>query len=164
MTSDLEFARRIALRLLDSRSRSEAELRTKLAAKGVPQEQIDELLGRFREVGLVDDAAYAKALARTRREVNRQGRGRIQQELQRQGLSPEDAEAGLAELDQDGELEAARAFAERRARSLSGLEPHVAKRRLLGALQRRGFSVGVAMQVAREVLSVDDWDDAPDPL
>ena len=66
MTSDLshdeqlEFARQIALRLLDSRSRSEAELWDRLTSRGVPDEICQELIGRFRDVGLVDDAAFAK--------------------------------------------------------------------------------------------------------
>ena len=93
MTSDLshdeqlEFARQIALRLLDSRSRSEAELWDRLTSRGVPDEICQELIGRFRDVGLVDDAAFADALTQTCVQVNRYGATRIRAELRRRGVA-----------------------------------------------------------------------------
>ena len=75
-------------------------------------------------------------------------------------MPDEQAQAALDELDDDAELDAARAVAQRKLRSLSGLEPHVAKRRLAGALARRGFGPGTVMQVTNETLvdlGDDDW-------
>lgn len=152
MTSDLEFARRIALRLLETRSRSEAELRTKLAARAVPEDLIDQLVERFTEVGLIDDAAFARALVRTRSEIDRQGRVRIRMELRRRGVSDEIAEAALAELERDDELTTALVFAEKRLRGMRGLAPVVVRRRLHAALARRGFSQGVCLMVMSSVL------------
>ncbi|MDO5083120.1 regulatory protein RecX [Arachnia propionica] len=163
MTSDLEFARRIALRLLETRSRSEAELRDKLAARKVPPELVDELMTRFKEVGLVDDAAFARSLVRTRGEINRHGRSRIRRELQRRGIDPVEAESALDELETEEEAAHALAFATRRLRTLRGLEPHVVRRRLHGALARRGFSVGVCMEVVSQLLE-DAGEDQPDLL
>ena len=67
----LEIARGIALRLLDARSWSEAELRDRLALRGIPEDVSGELTERFREVGLLDDAAFAEALTQTRVQVDR---------------------------------------------------------------------------------------------
>lgn len=163
LTADLEFARRIALRLLETRSRSEAELRERLAAKAVPPELIDQLVARFKEVGLIDDAAFARALVRTRGEVNRQGSSRIRMELRRRGIDEEEAAAALAEVDPEEEIANARAFAARRLRTLGGVEPKVARRRLYGALARRGFSGRVCGQVVAELLG-DHPEDPTDPL
>ncbi|MDO5067397.1 MAG: regulatory protein RecX [Propionibacteriaceae bacterium] len=162
MTSDLEFARRIALRMIETRSRSEAELREKLAAKAVPPELIDELMSRFTEVGLIDDEAYARALVRTRGEVNRHGYSRIRRELQQRGVDADLAEAALAELEPEQELSNAMAFATRRMRTLRGLEPHVIRRRLHGALARRGFNGGICTRVVEELLA-GDGEDHPGP-
>lgn len=156
MTSDLEFARRIALRLLETRSRSEAELRDRLEAKAVPPELIDEVMTRFKEVGLIDDAAFARALVQTRGEVNRHGRSRIRRELRQRGVDEAAVETALAELPPETEVEHAMAFATRRLRTMRGLEPHVIRRRLHAALARRGFSGSVSMVVVEQLSGAEE--------
>lgn len=158
--SDLEFARNIALNLVSIRPRSEAELRTALAKKQVPDTVIDELCGRFTEVGLLDDAQFASMLATSRVEFSHHGKRRIRQELRRKGIDDDQAQAVLDEITPEEEVAAARAVAQRKLRSLSNLEPQVAKRRLAGALARRGFSPEIVMRVTRETLvdlRDDDW-------
>ena len=147
----LEFARRIALRLLDARSRSEAELRSRLASRGVPEDVSEELMERFREVGLLDDAAFADALTQTRVQVDRHGVTRIRAELRRRGVDEDVAAEALSRVGQEEQLEAARAFAQRRARTLAGLDSRVARRRLAGALGRRGFGGAVVSLVVDEI-------------
>src|SRR5690606_25077958 len=61
-----EVARTIALRLLSAAPRSRAQLAEKLAARDVPEDVAGALLDRYEEVGLLDDAAYADMLVRTR--------------------------------------------------------------------------------------------------
>lgn len=150
--SDIEFARKIALDLLSIRPRSEAELRTALGKKQVPDDVIDELCTRFTEVGLLDDAAFAATLVSSRSGFSRRGKYRIRQELREKGVDEEVADEALAAVTEEEELEAARAVAAKKARTLEGLEQHVAQRRLAGTLARRGFSQGVVMQVVRETL------------
>lgn len=150
--SDLEFARKIALDLLSVRPRSEAELRERLAKRNVPDEIVDELCERFKEVGLLDDAAFAATLAASRSKFSGRGRRRIREELRQKGVDAETAEEALAEISPDDELAAAREVATKRARSMASLEPHVARRRLAGVLARRGFSSSVVMQVVEETL------------
>lgn len=145
MTSDLshdeqlEFARQIALRLLDSRSRSEAELWDRLTSRGVPDEICQELIGRFRDVGLVDDAAFADALTQTCVQVNRYGATRIRAELRRRGVAEDVVAEALGQVGYEEELEAALAFARRRSHRLAGLDPQVA-RVVLPRLWRAGGS------------------------
>ncbi len=164
MTSDptgaepLEFARRIALRLLEARSRSEAELRSKLVSRNVPEHTVEELIRRFREVGLVDDEAFAAALVQTRVHVDRHGTSRIRAELLRRGISDEVASSALAKIQAQEELSAARTVALRRVRGLRDLEPHVARRRLYGALGRRGFTTSVISKVVHETLGEAEVD------
>ncbi len=53
-------ARKILLDQLTGQPRSRSELATKLARKQVPAEVAERMLDRFEEVGLVDDAAFAR--------------------------------------------------------------------------------------------------------
>lgn len=155
MTSEdpqLAIARRIALQQLESRQRSEAELRKALTKRGTPEHIVDQIIDRFIEVGLINDHEFAQALTSTRLAVQRRGALRIEQELRSKGIRQEIISQALVNIDDEHERDAALAFAKRRARSLQHLEPHVARRRLLGALARRGFSPQVVRQVTNEVL------------
>lgn len=154
----MEFARRLALRLLDTRSRSEAEVRARLASRGVPEDISEELIERFREVGLLNDTAFAEALVRTRIQVDRHGITRIRAELRRRGVTEEVASEALSRVGLEEELDAARAFAQRRVRVLGELDSRVARRRLLWALGRRGFRRSVVSLVVDEVLGDVDPD------
>lgn len=149
-------ARRIALKQLESRARTEAELRRALARRDTPEEVADELISRFKEVGLIDDAAYARALTNTRLDVQRRGAMRIRQELRNKGIDDELIQDSLAEIDPEDELAAAEAFARKKMRSYQGLEPPVVKRRLYGALARRGFGPETVRRAAEAALTDEE--------
>ena len=151
----LEVARTIALDLLTARQRSIKELRDAMAKRNVPADVADEVLERFGEVGLVDDSAFAASLVASRSRYSQRGRARIRQELQAKGVDRDIAADALEALDPGEELESARAVAAKRARSLAGLEPQVARRRLAGVLARRGFPSDVVTRVLGEVLGSD---------
>src|SRR4051812_38184864 len=55
-----EVARRIVLRKLSARARTRAERERGLTSKAVPAEAAETVLDRMGEVGLVDDAAFAR--------------------------------------------------------------------------------------------------------
>jgi regulatory protein len=63
--------------MLSRRALSEGEIRFRLAAKGFSETQAALVLGRLRELGLVDDRALCANLARTYRDVRRYGPRRI---------------------------------------------------------------------------------------
>lgn len=152
----MEVARKIALDLLAVRQRSEHELRVAMAKRNVPADVADEIVQRFVEVGLIDDAAFTEALVASRAGYGHRGRARIRQELQLKGIDREVADEALAGLDPQVERQAALELAERKARPMERLEPHVARRRLAGVLARRGFDVAVVASVVAEVLGRSD--------
>lgn len=151
----LEFARNIALNLLEVRMRSTSELRQALARKNVPADIAEDLVERFTRVGLLNDAEFARAFVATREKVNRHGVVRIRQDLRAKGIDDELAQAVLAELDPDSQVEAARTFASKKMRSLARVDQATATRRLYGALARRGFPSSLVAQVVRETLATD---------
>ncbi|WP_372435115.1 regulatory protein RecX [Oceanitalea stevensii] len=152
------------LRQLAAAPRSRAQLAEKLAAKDVPDEIAEQLLDRFEEVGLVDDAAYAEMLVRTRHGERGLARRALAHELRLKGVSPEVAEQALEQIDDDDELTAARDLALRKARASRGLDHDKRRRRLAGMLARKGYSPGVAMRAVDEALAADGEEPAGEPL
>jgi len=156
-------AREIALRQLTVRQRTRAELQAALARRNVPEEAACEVLDRFTEVGLLDDAAFARDwVAGGGRRLR--GRRVLARELASKGVAPELIEDALAATDPQHDLEVALALARRRLRSMNGLDRQVRLRRLCAALERRGFPRGVIVDVVRQVLDEDAGDDAPGDL
>lgn len=153
-------AREIALRLLDARARSRAELAQAMARKGVPEAIADEVLDRFEEVGLVDDAQFASLWVEGQQRRMKSGRA-LKQELRAKGVDAEVIDEALASADDDADHEAALALSRKKLRSMGGLEHQVRYRRLAGALARRGFSAGLCHRVLSECLeeAADDLDE-----
>lgn len=136
-----------ALRLLGYRPRAEQELRERLARRGFPEEAVEAALARLREYGYVDDAAFARAWVEGR--TGARGRRLLLHELRAKGVDPEVAARTLADVPDD--LETARGLAEKKARTLHGLDARTFRQRLGAYLQRRGFAAEVIATVVREL-------------
>ena len=145
-------ARKILLDQLTGQARSRSELAGKLAKKGVPADVAGRLLDRFEEVGLVDDAAFARDWVQSRQASRGLARRALAQELRRKGIDDQVAREALAEVDPHDEVESARELVRRKLRSVASLDRQVAVRRLSGMLARKGYSPGVALRVVREEL------------
>lgn len=130
-----------ALRLLSYRPRSERELRERLARKGFDWRVVRATLARLRELGYVDDAAFARFWTETRQAYRPRSRRLAESELRRRGIGREEVEAATAGISDE---EAAYAAARRQLASLAGLEYARFRERLGGFLTRRGFSYGVS--------------------
>jgi regulatory protein len=147
--------RKILLDQLTGRARSRADLAIKLAQKNVPAEVATRLLDRFEEVGLIDDAAFAREWVAQRQEGRGLARRALAQELRRKGIDDELAREALDTVEDQDEVEAARLLVQRKLRSMRGLDQQVAIRRLVGMLARKGYSSGVSFRVVREELDAD---------
>ncbi|WP_435741595.1 regulatory protein RecX [Nocardioides sp. SYSU DS0663] len=153
-------ARKILLDQLTGQARSRKELADKLAAKDVPVDLATRLLDRFEEVGLVDDAAFARAWVGSRQPGKKLARRALAQELRRKGVDDEVAREALDEIDPAAEEEAARALVRKKLRSLARVDDVTATRRLVGMLARKGYGSGLAFAVVREELSAAGRDEA----
>ena len=145
-------ARKILLDQLTGRARTRHELAAKLAAKGVPDEIAGRLLDRFTEVGLIDDAAFARLWVESRQSGKGLARRALAAELRRKGVADEVAREVLDELEPGGEEEAARALVRKKLRSLQTVDRATATRRLAGMLARKGYPPGLAFAVVRDEL------------
>ncbi len=86
-----------ALRMLDRRDYSRAELKKKLVEKGERAEDADAVVERLAELGVVDDRRYASLVVR---EYAGKGYGerRVRMELQRRGVPRELLDEALTEM------------------------------------------------------------------
>ena len=132
------------------------KLASALRRKGVPDDAAAQVLGRFDEVGLIDDAAFAGQWVRSRHRFRGLGRRAIAQELRRKGVDDEVAAEALAEVDSEAEEARARQLVDKKLRTLRLATPDdraVAARRLVGMLARKGYGAGVAYAVVRAGLA-----------
>lgn len=96
-------AKEKALRLLEFRSHSEKELRDKLLRAGAKAEDLPEIFDFLREYFFINDAEYAKKLARDLQNLNKYGIRRIRDELKSRGIQGEDLENAMLELSDEEE-------------------------------------------------------------
>ncbi|MET0435724.1 MAG: regulatory protein RecX, partial [Cellulomonas sp.] len=155
-------ARAIALRQLTAAPRSRFQLAEAMAKRDVPEDVADRVLDRFTEVGLVDDAAYAEVLVRSRHAERGMSRRALAMELRRKGVDDEVAREALEQVDDADEEQAARALARKKLRATRGLDREVRLRRAYGALGRRGYGGSLVSRVVREELDAEGAD-AADP-
>lgn len=144
-----------ALALLARRDHSCLELRRKLATHGEAAE-IEEVLARLQELGLLSEQRFANARAGSRSQ--RFGDRRIRHDLQQAGVSSvliEEAVTGLAQT----ELERARSVWQKKFGEKVGARPQTAQdyARQARFLSGRGFGADTVRRVLREMP-----DDAPD--
>lgn len=162
MSSSYEAAREAALKILERRRRTRADLARRLKEKGHEPGPILEVCDRMEELGILNDREFARLYLRGRASRPR-GNRLLLQELRAKGVPADTAEEVLLEIgaesvaemgDAEGanpELERARALARLSARKLAGLEPREARGKLFQILARRGFGMDVIERVTREL-------------
>lgn len=149
----VEAAREIVLRRLDRRPAPRAALAGLLERREVDPGVAQEVLDRLEAVGIIDDASYAAALARTRFALKGAARRAIAEELRAKGVGEEHIASALEQVDGAGEQEAALALARRRLAATRGLDPEVRRRRTLAHLGRKGYDAEVSAQALRRALA-----------
>lgn len=137
--SDTRRAQEKALYLLEYRSHSKKELAEKIARTAASKEAAQAAADRMEELGLVDDEAYARELARVLFTRKRYGKMRVKQELRQKGIANELIEELLSEY--DNEDEALENLQEILARKYPDWrEDERTRRRAFAGLQRLGYS------------------------
>jgi len=152
VSDPLGFARQILLRRLEDQPRSRAELAESLAKKNVPDEVATELLDRFEEVGLINDADFARQWVQSRQRTRGLAPRVLAMELRRRGIDDEIISEVLGELDPADARAAAHRLVQKKLRSMASLDDTTRIRRLTSMLARRGYAPQLAFDVVREEL------------
>ena len=137
--------------LLSRRDYSSQELAERLMRDGYRPDVAEGIVGRYQEVGLVDDARYADLFIRSKLSCG-WGRVKIERELGRRGVEPSDV-PGWPEAYLDGQDEVDAAYELACRRRLTGKNDF---QKLVRFLCGRGFPMGVAVDAAKRVLAQDE--------
>src|SRR4051812_22556078 len=135
-------ARGVCLRALTGAPKTRQQLADLLAQKGVPDEAAETVLDRFTEVGLIDDAAFARAWVTSRQAGRGLARRALSAELRAKGVEPEVAAEAVEAVDDDDEREAARRLVERRGGGTRGPGPATGPPRLVRLPPPQGANRG----------------------
>jgi regulatory protein len=153
-------ARQICLRLLSLAPRTRSQLADALHDRGVPDDAAHAVLDRCADVGLSDDAAFARAWAESRHYRRGLAGRALQAELRRRGVDDDQIRDAIDELGPDAEVTTARRLVQQKLASTRGLAPEARIRRLAGMLARKGYPAGLAFRVIREVMEAEGANEA----
>lgn len=137
-----------ALHYLGYRPRSESELKERLKRRGFDGDNVETVLARLKEQGLVDDPAFAQFWKDNRQSFSPRSQWLTRQELRQKGVAKEVIDRVVADIDdEDSAYQAAMS----KARSLSIADYQSFRRRLGEYLKRRGFGYGVINNTLKRV-------------
>ena len=120
-----------------------------MSESGFGSAEIEEVLGRLREAGLVSDANFARAWADNRTTFRPRSHRMVAAELRQKGVADETIEQALSELPDDADL--AYQTAARYARRLDGLDWEDFRKKMSGHLGRKGYTYDVVAEVTRRI-------------
>jgi regulatory protein len=144
-----------ALGLLAFQARSARDLRTRLLRKGEPAANVDAAVERLVANGLLNDADYARQLARSRVLGQGASRRRVQQEMFKHGVARDVGDEAIAEVFEDeavDEGELVERVARKKMRAFAKLDPETRRRRLYAFLARRGYESDAIRRAMAAVL------------
>jgi regulatory protein len=142
-----------AMQFLGRRLHSRSELSRKLMRQEYGEPVVKSVLDQLQQLGYVDDERFARTKALSAAEHKHHGRRRAFGELRRAGVTADVADRALDGVyDATDSVAVARELALKQAPRLRKLDPLVARRRLVGMLQRRGFDYDAIKPVIDEVL------------
>jgi regulatory protein len=131
-----------ALSMLASQARSARDLERRLVRKGEDPIHVRSAIERLGAAGLVDDAVFARQLARSKLLGAGHSTRRLHQELGKRGVARDVADEAVQEVVQDegvDQVSLAEAAARKKLRTLRGVDVATRRRRLYGFLARRGY-------------------------
>jgi regulatory protein len=152
-------AKEDALRLLRYRCRSERELLLRLQAKGFSEATAKSVIARLKKVGLIDDAAFAKAIVQSALDDTKpHARWEVRFKLQRLGIPDDLIDQALSLWTDEVERQMAERYLRRRlslsANSVGRLPTAEEIARAFRAAKQKGFDLD-ALRDALRALHAD---------
>ena len=145
-----------ALRFVSYRSRSEGEVRRRLARR-FSTDDVERAVSYLKERDLLNDLDFAIQWRRDRESHRPRSNRLVRYELLRMGVTRDVVEEAMEGYDEEGNARRAAAMA---AAKLAGLDSAKFREKLSAHLARRGFARGIAMRVVgdlwRELADAND--------
>ncbi|CAK9871357.1 unnamed protein product [Sphagnum jensenii] len=164
-------AKNYSIRLLATAPQTAAKLRLKMASKSISSDIIESTIADLQRCGLQCDLDYAEGFARSRWRAASWGPQRLKLELRKRGVAQDDVEKALHKVFQSQELgnreededeegrwgmtkdasEHLLLQARRQWGRGGNISNEARKRRMIGWLQRRGFSWSVISEILKSL-------------
>lgn len=130
-----KYALSCALKFLSYRMRTESELRKKLKEKEIADEAIDVALGRLKEIGYLDDQAFAELYAQEL--LQKYGQRTAIQKLLQKGVPRDIAQETIGNMEQEEAV--IEGYVVRLKQKYVNEEKMKAKQKIVRALMAKGF-------------------------
>lgn len=145
-----------AVAYLAARARSRREVEQKLLQAGYRPCTVEMVLYKLERENILNDTDFARQWVESR-STHKLGRNRIAMELKRKGISSDEAEAALSEIEDEDQLSGAAELARKAAARIKpGEDPRKAGNRILSMLARRGYSWDVAKEALQQAMENSD--------
>lgn len=143
-----EMAYQQALKFLNFRQRSQAEVERNLRDHQFSETVIALVIERLSSSALLDDDRFAQTWVENRGEFRPRGKKMLRLELRQRGLEHDAIEAAIQNID---ESELAYQAGSKQAKKLRGLDWHQFRQKMYGFLARRGFDFEVISPVVERI-------------
>ena len=127
-----------ALSLLGRKSYSRRDLSNKLLQKGATNEELEGVLLRLSEWKYIDDRTFARNFIQKRLKIQPRGEFLLKLELLRKGISEENIQEVLSELN-FSENDVAREILQKKTRQIQGFAEEKRFQKTASILKNRGF-------------------------
>jgi regulatory protein len=157
-----------AARFLEARARSVGEVRRRLSSAGYRADLIEGAIDRMNELGMLDDAMFARAWVESRDRARPRGERALAEELRVRGVDRsviaaalEQRQATASDAGDDAAPSPDEAAAERllarHARALERVaDPRARRQRAYALLARNGFDPGICASLSTRLVAATD--------
>ncbi|GIP36889.1 regulatory protein RecX [Paenibacillus sp. J31TS4] len=150
-----------AIRMIGRRPHTGKELREKLKQKGYEEGVISVTIDKLTEQRYVDDRQFASFWTENRIHLQKKGRRWVQQELAQRGVSKEEIQEALSDIDPEMEYGHALELGQKKWKQTKG-EARERRNKTGAFLLRRGYPMEIVSRVLRELgLAPDEeWEES----
>ncbi|HXP85812.1 MAG TPA: RecX family transcriptional regulator [Bryobacteraceae bacterium] len=157
---ELEALMNYAARSLSARAQSSSELRTRLKRRAAHAQDVEQVLARLKDAGLINDQQFASAFTSWRKENQGFGKTRVMRDLMARRVAPALAQRAVdAAYENVDETALIEAFLKRKYRgkdlgALLAEEKHLAS--AFRKLRAAGFSPGASIRTLKRYAAQAD--------
>lgn len=141
-----------ALRFLGARARTVREIERHLDVCEYGEVEVYETVERLKELGLVNDLAFANEFVRTRLATKPISRAHLREQLVAHETAQDAIDEALQQVDEETQQRSAAAVADKYARQYARLSQEERDEMVIRRLLSRGYSYDEARAALREVV------------
>lgn len=141
-----------AVRYCSYQERTELEVHKKLAALGVPSEEIAPLIETLKSERWLDEARYVEAFIHGKWGQKQWGRRKLQIALRSKGVTPEYIQEGLTSIDEADYRQRLQELADKKKQLLSTYSAVEQQHKLTNYLLQKGYEPELVYSIVHNLL------------